>query len=236
MQGFSINEVGAPPTTVPGQIVPPTGAGGWGADCQPGIDGTTPTADMLNDLLGNVLRVLQIATVLPVANRYDDLSDAIQKLIATAVAGGVDSLAAVAHSGKYNDLLEKPTIPAAQVNSDWNAAGGVAQILNKPDLGQFATNASVNGDVANLQNNINNVSNAVNDLHGQVGSAWTPSNFQPLNVNGIGYVAFIVLNGDGSQSASEGTVMALPGRPGAWLSSGNAGSGGDYWCVWTRIA
>jgi hypothetical protein len=32
----------------------------------------------------------------------------------------------------YNDLDGKPNIPAAQVNSDWNAASGVAQILNKP--------------------------------------------------------------------------------------------------------
>ena len=31
-------------------------------------------------------------------------------------------------------ILNKPTIPAAQVNSDWNADSGVAQILNKPRL------------------------------------------------------------------------------------------------------
>ena len=35
-------------------------------------------------------------------------------------------------SGSYNDLTGKPTIPAAQVNSDWNAVGTVAEILNKP--------------------------------------------------------------------------------------------------------
>ena len=35
-------------------------------------------------------------------------------------------------SGSYNDLTSKPTIPAAQVNSDWNAVGTVAEILNKP--------------------------------------------------------------------------------------------------------
>ena len=32
------------------------------------------------------------------------------------------------------EILNKPTIPAAQVNSDWNAASGVAQILNKPTI------------------------------------------------------------------------------------------------------
>ena len=44
------------------------------------------------------------------------------------------SLATVATSGSYSDLLNKPTIPAAQVNSDWNANTGVAQILNKPTI------------------------------------------------------------------------------------------------------
>jgi hypothetical protein len=33
-----------------------------------------------------------------------------------------------------SEILNKPTIPAAQVNSDWNAVSGVAQILNKPTI------------------------------------------------------------------------------------------------------
>ena len=43
-------------------------------------------------------------------------------------------LASVATSGSYNDLSNKPTIPAAQVNADWNATSGVARILNKPTI------------------------------------------------------------------------------------------------------
>lgn len=43
-------------------------------------------------------------------------------------------LSAVATSGSYNDLTNKPSIPAAQVNSDWNASSGVAEILNKPTI------------------------------------------------------------------------------------------------------
>ena len=35
-------------------------------------------------------------------------------------------------SGDYNDLINKPTIPDAQVNSDWDSNSGVSQILNKP--------------------------------------------------------------------------------------------------------
>ena len=36
--------------------------------------------------------------------------------------------------GSYNSLTDRPSIPAAQVNSDWNASGGVAVILNKPSV------------------------------------------------------------------------------------------------------
>lgn len=48
----------------------------------------------------------------------------------------------------YNDLTDKPTIPAAQVNADWNAVSGVAQILNKPSLATVATSGSYN-DLSN---------------------------------------------------------------------------------------
>ena len=44
------------------------------------------------------------------------------------------TLSIVATSGNYNDLLNKPTIPDAQVNSDWNAQSGISQILNKPNM------------------------------------------------------------------------------------------------------
>lgn len=46
----------------------------------------------------------------------------------------ISGLSTVATSGSYNDLSNKPTIPAAQINSDWNANSGVAEILNKPTI------------------------------------------------------------------------------------------------------
>lgn len=36
-------------------------------------------------------------------------------------------------------IQNKPTIPAAQVNADWNAASGVAAILNKPTIPDLST-------------------------------------------------------------------------------------------------
>jgi len=66
----------------------------------------------------------------------------------TLTAPDVSGLATVATSGSYNDLSGKPTIPAAQVNSDWNAVSGVAQLLNKPTLAAVATSGSYN-DLSN---------------------------------------------------------------------------------------
>jgi len=64
----------------------------------------------------------------------------------TLDAGGLSingtPLATVAVSGSYSDLSNKPAIPAAQVNSDWTAASGVAQILNRPALAAVATSGS----------------------------------------------------------------------------------------------
>lgn len=65
---------------------------------------------------------------------------------ATAVQPG--DLATVATTGSYDDLADKPSIPAAQVNSDWNASSGVAEILNKPQLSTVATT----GDYDDLSN------------------------------------------------------------------------------------
>ncbi len=41
-----------------------------------------------------------------------------------------------------------PLIPAAQVNSDWNATAGVEQILNKPSLGTAASHAATDFQAA----------------------------------------------------------------------------------------
>lgn len=48
-------------------------------------------------------------------------------------------LSVVGRTGNYNDLNNKPTIPEAQVQSDWEATEGIGVILNKPTLGTAAT-------------------------------------------------------------------------------------------------
>ena len=73
-----------------------------------------------------------------------DVINASNKLDAAYVNG----LSNVATTGEYSDLLNKPTIPAAQVQSDWNATTGMGVILNKPTLANIATS----GDYADLTN------------------------------------------------------------------------------------
>lgn len=58
------------------------------------------------------------------------------------------ALKAVATSGDYNDLSNKPTIPAAQVQTNWNATSGISSIANKPNLAAVATSGSYN-DLSN---------------------------------------------------------------------------------------
>lgn len=55
------------------------------------------------------------------------------------------------NSSKVDYIKNKPTIPAAQVNSDWNAVSGVAQILNKPTI------PTVNNATLTIQQNGANV-------------------------------------------------------------------------------
>jgi siroheme synthase (precorrin-2 oxidase/ferrochelatase) len=57
----------------------------------------------------------------------------------------------------YNNLINKPSIADAQVNSDWNSTSGKSQILNKPDLTVIATNnTNVSNYVLSTSNNLVN--------------------------------------------------------------------------------
>jgi hypothetical protein len=61
-------------------------------------------------------------------------------------------------------IKNKPTIPAAQVNADWNAVSGVAQILNKPTIPAAVTVDQVyDGTSANPQSGV-----AINSVIGNI--------------------------------------------------------------------
>ena len=102
--------------------MPAQGGGGGTSDYEdldnkPSINSVTLTGNQTTDTLGLF------------SGDYDDLTNKPE-------------LATVATTGSYDDLTDTPTIPAAQVNSDWDAESGVEQILNKPELATVATSGS----------------------------------------------------------------------------------------------
>ena len=113
------------------------------------------------------------------------------------------TLATVATSGDYDDLLNKPTIPAAQVNSDWDANSGVAEILNKPSLATVATSGSyndlsdkptiptVNDATLTIQKNGTNVATfTANSATATTANITVPTDTNDLT-NGAGYITGI---------------------------------------------
>lgn len=82
------------------------------------------------------------------AGKVMDVCDSTARGLIATLQNAFNGLARVAHTGSYNDLTDKPTIPTAQVNSDWNATSGVAEILHKPTLATVATSGSYN-DLSN---------------------------------------------------------------------------------------
>ena len=116
-------------------------------------------SDVDNKVLDFVYRSFDesfVVVISPASVNADDVlyDNTVSGLSASNVQNAIDELASekadssalatVATSGDYDDLLNKPTIPSAQVNSDWNAVSGVAQILNKPSLATVATSGSYN--------------------------------------------------------------------------------------------
>jgi hypothetical protein len=72
------------------------------------------------------------------------LSDQTDLENALDLKANSEDLSAVATSGNYDDLTNKPTIPAAQIQSDWaqTTATGLDFIKNKPTLGTMAAEAA----------------------------------------------------------------------------------------------
>ena len=83
--------------------------------------------------------------------------------------------------GDYNTLTNKPTIPAAQVNADWNATGGVSLILNKPvvPLPPSVTTAAAGTAALSYNSTNGEFTFTPPDLSGYATETW---------VNGRGYL------------------------------------------------
>lgn len=101
------------------------------------------TASQLPDAATNKGKVYRVTDALNYGQctpgggtrRISCISDGINWVpVSTPLTASDLGLSTVATSGAYSDLTGKPTIPAAQVQSDWNAGSGLGQILNKPTI------------------------------------------------------------------------------------------------------
>ena len=142
-----------------------SGAADGATAVQPGNLATVATTGAYSDLSGtppipvvdqsysssSVNAQSGVAVAGAIAGKQDTIAD-LATIRANALLGSTavqpSSLATVATTGDYADLQNKPSIPAAQINSDWNSSSGVSQILNKPTLAAVATT----GDYADLLN------------------------------------------------------------------------------------
>jgi hypothetical protein len=126
------------------------------------------------------------------------------------------TLAAVATSGDYADLINTPTIPPAQVNADWDATTGVEEVLNKPFI------PSVLDDLADVN------APAPNDLEvltwDKVLNVWVP---KPVPTNGLTSVGLQVATAidaiviTGSPLTSNGDINITSGGNGTQYVDGN---------------
>lgn len=87
-------------------------------------------------------------------------------------------------SGSYNDLTDKPTIPTAQIQSDWNQSDNTAKdyIKNKPSIPAAQVNSdwNANSGVAQILNKPT-IPSKTSDLQNDSGFLTTES--EPLFVN-----------------------------------------------------
>ncbi|WP_175950390.1 hypothetical protein [Burkholderia sp. BCC0405] len=124
---------------------PPTSnTGGYPANGNPavGLNGTVPGEWWYHAITEEIRNTIVALGGTPDYAQVNQLANALMQTFAASTQSIMARLAKVATSGNYADLSGTPTIPAAQVNSDWNAASGIAQILNRPTLAAVATSGS----------------------------------------------------------------------------------------------
>ena len=170
---------------------------------------TTYTKTETDTLLGYKANASQVYTMsqtdLLLNDKADKSTTYTKTQVDDALALKADSadLATVATTGDYDDLLNKPTIPAAQVQSDYAQADNtqVDYIKNKPDIEGMINNAlfdimpvdTASGSIASFNTELAAplVNVSINIV--ATGGNGTPDNPNPIN----GYTeANITANGD----------------------------------------
>jgi len=120
-----------------------------------------------------------------------------------------------------SEILNKPTIPAAQVNSDWNSVSGLSQILNKPTIPS-----------AQIQSDWNQANTSALDFIKNKPTITTPVNADWNAVSGLAQILnkptipAAQVNSDWNASSGLAQILNKPTIPAAQVNSDwNASSG-----------
>jgi hypothetical protein len=89
----------------------------------------------------------------------------------------------VATTGSYTDLSNRPSIPAAQVNSDWNATSGLGQILNKPTIPTQYTDTLARAAITLTSNTPSGTTSTLTYANGVFTFTSAVSPTQPVNAD-----------------------------------------------------
>ena len=100
-------------------------------------------------------------------------------------------------------IKNKPSIPAAQVNSDWNASSGVAEILNKPSLANVATSGEA--DDVSYDNTTSGIS--ATDVQDAIDEIVTDLSDKMDTVNPEGTGSFSMNRASGSTVGTNSTTL-----------------------------
>ena len=125
-------------------------------------------------------------------------------------------LGSVAISNSYNDLTDKPTIPSAQVNADWEATSGAAEILHKPNLANVATSGSYTDlinqpTIPTVPTNISSFNNDVGYIINQQQSDWAETdNASPSYIKSKPNLATVATSGDYRDLLNTPTIPTIP--------------------------
>lgn len=106
-----------------------------------------PASDLASGVIPDVSQFIT-KDVNNLTNYYKKSETYTKTEVDTSLSGKQDTIDAQ-HKLDYSLLDNTPTIPAAQVNADWNANSGVAQILNKPTIPTNYAGSPTPGGFAN---------------------------------------------------------------------------------------
>lgn len=134
-----------------------SGAEAGSTAVQPGDLAQVATTGSYTSLSNTPQNIVQDASYVHTDNNFSNADKSKLDGIAAGAEVNIQSDWLEADSSSDAFIKNKPTIPAAQISSDWNAVSGVAQILNKPDLSAYATDSELSDGLATKQNVISDL-------------------------------------------------------------------------------